>query len=51
MLVILFCVFPVGDICAVGSIPEGPGMTCFSLGWREWGFFAMGYFPNAADVP
>jgi len=34
MLVILSCAFPVGDICAVGSIPEGPGMTCFSLGWR-----------------
>jgi len=32
MLVILSCAFPVGDIlCAVGSIPEGPGMTCFPL--------------------
>jgi len=34
MLVILSCAFPVGDICAVGSILEGPGTTCFSLGWR-----------------
>ena len=31
--VILSCAFPVGDICAVGFIPEGPGTTCFSLGW------------------
>jgi len=36
---------------AVGSIPEGPGMTCFPLAEGGGVFIAMGYFPNAAVVP
>ena len=46
VVILVLCLF--GWKFAVGSTLEGPGMTCFSLGWRGWAFFTMESSPNAA---
>jgi len=39
VVILVLCLF--GWRFAVGSTPEGPGMTCFSLGSRGWAFFTV----------
>ena len=61
VFLVVFCLYLLG--CRVSSLVpffvrdvrlvpyQRDWDTCFFLGRRGWGFFAMGSFPNAADVP